>query len=148
MSSPTSASSSSLLAISSADFLPRGSSPFFFSGLRKRVQNLAKRALAGAVAEKAVVVLQFDIEAVDLHRWQPGGAVAGDARGCDDVFCHVAPALPDFAVTTAGEPIGFTGGAWRVATATACDGLKIRPKSLNFGRFLGLFALTHGIQRL
>src|SRR5580700_11404357 len=35
MSSPTSASSSVLLAIASADLLPRGSSPLFFSGLRR-----------------------------------------------------------------------------------------------------------------
>src|SRR5665213_2643925 len=34
MSSPTSASSSAFLLMASADLLPRGSSPFFFSGLR------------------------------------------------------------------------------------------------------------------
>ena len=40
--------------------------------LAQRVQDLAERALAGAVAEKALVVLQFDIEAVDVDRRQTG----------------------------------------------------------------------------
>src|SRR5664279_5624498 len=43
MSSPTSASSSAFFPISSADLLPRGSSPFFFSGLRN-VSSISRNA--------------------------------------------------------------------------------------------------------
>ena len=110
--------------ISSVDFLPKGSSPFFFSGLRSAVQDLAESALAGAVAEKTLVVLQFDIEAVDLDRRQPGGAVAGDARGRYGVFCHVAlsPCRISLA-TTGGEPIGFMEqGESRMATQRSANG--------------------------
>jgi hypothetical protein len=78
MSSPTSASSSAVLPMASVDLLPRGSSRLFFSGF------------AGAVAEKAVVVLQLEIEAVDVDRRQTGGAVRGDARCRDDIFGHFA----------------------------------------------------------
>ncbi len=49
--------------------------------LAQRVQDLAEGALAGAVAEKAIIVLQLDIEAVDLDRGKTGGAVPGDAGG-------------------------------------------------------------------
>ena len=58
--------------------------------LAQAVQDLAERALAGAVAEKTVVVLQLDIEAVHVHRRQAGGAVPGDAGGRDDIFSHFA----------------------------------------------------------
>src|ERR1700694_693114 len=43
MSSPTSASSSALLPIASADLVPRGSSPFFFNGLR-RLSRISRNA--------------------------------------------------------------------------------------------------------
>ena len=52
----------------------------FLQGLAQAVQHLAERALAGAIAEKAVIVLQLDIEAVHVHRGQTGRPVAGDAR--------------------------------------------------------------------
>ena len=71
----------SFLAISSGGFLPKRIVAVFLQRFAQAVENLAERALAGAVAEKAVLVLQFDVEAVDLDRRQPGGAVAGDARG-------------------------------------------------------------------
>ncbi len=60
-------------------------------GLAQRIQDLAERALAGAIAEKAVIVLQFDIEAVHLHGRQTGRAVAGDARCRYDIFSHFCP---------------------------------------------------------
>ena len=85
------------MLISSDGFLAEGIVAVFLQRLAQAVEDLAERALAGAVAEKALVVLQFDIEAVDLDRRQPGRAVAGDARGRYDVFCHVALPLPDFA---------------------------------------------------
>ena len=58
--------------------------------LAQAVQDLAESPLAGAVAEKAFVILQFDVETVDLDRRQAGGAVAGDARGRYGVVCHVS----------------------------------------------------------
>ncbi len=58
--------------------------------LTQRIQDLAERALAGAVAEKAVLVLQLDIETVHVDRRQSGGAVAGDARGRCCIFGHFA----------------------------------------------------------
>ena len=82
------------------------------SALRRPSRISAERALAGAVAEKAVVVLQFDIEAVDLHRRQPGSAVAGDARGGDDIFSHFAPAMPGMAGQRRGNPLV----SWRVGS--------------------------------
>ena len=60
----------------------------FLQRLAQAVQDLAESPLAGAVAEKALVVLQFDVEAVDLDRRQAGSAVAGDARGRYGIFSH------------------------------------------------------------
>ena len=58
-----------------------------FSRLAQRlsplVEDVPEGALAGAVPDKSFVVLQLDIEAVDLDRGQPGGAVGGDAGGRD-----------------------------------------------------------------
>src|SRR6266513_2693753 len=48
--------------------------------LAQRVQNLAERTLAGAVAEKAVIVLQLGIVAVDVYRRQAARTVLGDTR--------------------------------------------------------------------
>src|SRR5262245_27979520 len=66
-----------------------------FAGLAQRlapaVENLAKGALAGTVAEKTVLVLQFEIEAVDFDRRQPTGPVAGDPGGGNEVLSHDFP---------------------------------------------------------
>ena len=70
-------------------FFAQGIVAVFLQRLAQAVQDLAESPLAGAVAEKAFVVLQFDVETVDLDRRQAGGAVAGDARGRYGVFCHV-----------------------------------------------------------
>src|SRR5258706_743327 len=59
--------------------------------LTQRVQNLPERALAGAVAEKTVIILQLDIEAVHIYRRQTSGAVPGDAGGRCDIFSHFCP---------------------------------------------------------
>ncbi len=79
-------------------------------GFAQRIQDLAERTLAGAVAEIAVIVLQFDIEAVHLHGRQTGRAVAGDARCRYDIFSHFALARWEVPDTTAREPIGFMEG--------------------------------------
>src|ERR1700730_396340 len=63
----------------------------FFQWLAQAVQYLAERAFTGAVAEKALVVLQFDIVAVDVYRRQAGGAVPTDAGGRHCVFGHFCP---------------------------------------------------------
>ena len=77
-------------------FLAQGIVAVFLQRLAQAVQDLAEGPLAGAVAEKALVVLQLDVETVDLDRRQAGGAVAGDARGRYAVFCHVAQAPAGF----------------------------------------------------
>jgi hypothetical protein len=144
--------------MSSADLLPSGSSPFFLQRLAQRVQNLAEGALAGAVAEKAVIVLEFDIETVDVDRRQPGGAVAGDARGGYDLVSHFAPCHARNGRTTTREPIGFmerrtASGEWPVANRPVVHYSPLairlfRPKSRIFGRFFGQFSLTHGCHGL
>jgi hypothetical protein len=56
------------------------------------LQDVPKGALAGAVAEKAVLVLRFDVVAVDLHRGQMGGAVGGQGRRrCSGLIGHDDP---------------------------------------------------------
>ena len=56
--------------------------------LAPAVENLAERALRRPVAEETLVVLQFEIEAVDIDRGQPRGAVMGNARRGNDVLSH------------------------------------------------------------
>ena len=92
-------------------FFAQGIVAVFLQRLAQPVENLAEGALAGPVAEKTLVVLQLDVEAVDFNRRQPGRAVARDARGRYAVFCHIAlsPCRISLA-TTGGEPIGFNGG--------------------------------------
>jgi len=63
--------------------------------LAPTVENLAERALAGTVAEKAVLILQLDVETVDIDRWQPLAAVMGDARRCLDQLVRCHESLPD-----------------------------------------------------
>ena len=122
-------------------FLAQGIVAVLLQRLAQGFEDVSERALAGAVAEKSAFVLQFDIEAVDLHRRQPGGAVPGDARGCDAVFCHATPC-----------PAGFRGDNDRGTLWFHWVGLvpirPMRPKSFIFGRFLPVFSLTHGFQRL
>ena len=87
-------------------------------GLAQRVQDLAERALAGAVAEKAVIVLELDIEAVDVHRRQTGRAVAGDARGRYDIFSHFCPCPVGMSLAQRrGNPLVSWDGEWRIASS-------------------------------
>src|SRR3977135_2317288 len=89
----------------------------FLQRLAQRVQYLAEGALAGAVAQKALVVLQFEIIAVHVHRWQARGAVPGDARCHYEIFSHFRLAPWELLGTTAAEPVGFTGKnkpAWKM----------------------------------
>src|SRR5258708_5270478 len=118
-------------------FFPQGIVAVFLQRLAQGVQNCAKRPLAGAIAEKAVVVLQLDVETVDLHRRQPGGAVTGDARSRDGIFCHVAPTLPDFAGTTGREPFGFRRGEWRVANSEWERALPYSSRAIRHSPFSG-----------
>src|ERR1700752_2343237 len=78
------------------------------AGLAQRlapaVEDLAEGALAGAVAEKAVFVLQFEIEAVDVDRRQPTSPVAGDPGGGNEVLSHDFPARNECEETTGVEP--------------------------------------------
>src|SRR5262249_53402500 len=60
----------------------------FAQRLAPAVEDLAEGRLAGAVAEETVLVLQFDIEAVDIDGRQPAGAMAGDAGGGNEILSH------------------------------------------------------------
>ena len=64
------------------------------AGLAQRLapvlDDVAERALAGAVADEALVVLQLEIVAVDLDRRQAGRAVRGDSGKCCG-FSHEQP---------------------------------------------------------
>ena len=127
-----------------ADLLRRHVAERVLAGLAQRlapaVEDLAERALGGAVAEKPFVVLQFDVEAVDIDRGQARSAMMGDARGGNDVVSHAVPALPCCLPggTTAREPIGFTGHAGR-----AGEGRELRKsaKSFDFRPVFGLLCL-------
>src|SRR6185437_9862203 len=48
-------------------------------GLAPLVENVPEGGLAGAVAEKAFLVLELDIEAVDVDRRKAGGPVSGNS---------------------------------------------------------------------
>jgi len=91
-------------------FAAQGIVTAFLQRLAQAVQNPAERALAGAVAEKALLVLQLDIETVDVDRGQTGPAVAGDARRRDDIFGHCPYPRWKPECTTAVEPFGFRRG--------------------------------------
>ena len=83
--------------------------PFSCAGL---VHYPAERALAGAIAQKAVIVREFDIEAVDVHRRQTGCAVPGRYPG-DYVAISLQPFCPlpsGNRGTTGRRPIGFMRG--------------------------------------
>src|SRR6185437_11245981 len=63
----------------------------FAQGLAPAVEDLAESTLGGTVAHEALLVLQFDIEAVDIDRGQPAGPVVSDTRGNGgkDVLSHM-----------------------------------------------------------
>ena len=88
--------------------------------LAQPVEDVPKSTLAGPVAEKAVVVLQFDIEAVDVYRRQPRGAVTRDAGGRYGIICHIVQCpLPDFAGNNGQGTHWFHAGGegeWRMAS--------------------------------
>ena len=67
---------------------PNGSSPALRSGLRQFSMMSRERALAGAVAEEALVVLQLDIVAVDLDRRQARARHARRRSGKVLLFGH------------------------------------------------------------
>ncbi len=94
--------------------------------LAQSVQNPAKRALAGAITEKAVVVLEFDIETVNVDRRQPRSAVAGDARRGDDIFSHFYPCQSEFAGQRRGNPLVSLAGCRSVSGGKGAKMRQIR----------------------
>jgi hypothetical protein len=60
-------------------FLPERISARFTQRFPPSIENFPEGALAGAVSEESVLGLQFDVEAVDLHRRKARGAVSGNA---------------------------------------------------------------------
>ena len=112
--------------------------------LAQGLQDFSEGALAGAVADKALIVLQFDIEAVDVYRRQTRGAVTGDARGGCDFVSHLAPCPVKTAVTTSGEPIGFIGpvAIWLFGPDQTRSKGRKHQKYARFSPILASFALT------
>src|SRR3569833_2818460 len=49
-----------------------------FQRLAPGIENVLECALARAIAQKTVLVLQFDVVTIDLDRRQPGGSVISD----------------------------------------------------------------------
>src|SRR4051794_32944382 len=90
-----------------------------FQRLAPAVQDLAERALAGAVAQKPFVVLEFDIEAVEVDRRQARRTMPADAGGRYGVFGHVALARWRSAGQRRWNPLVSLGGEWRVANSEA-----------------------------
>ena len=65
------------------------------AGLPQRLppflEDVAEGTLAGLVSEESLLVLQFEVEAVDLHQWEARGAVSGDAGRRDRSVGHPDP---------------------------------------------------------
>lgn len=59
--------------------------------LAQVLDDLLECALAGAIAEKPVAVLDLDIECIHVYRWQTLGTVIPDTNGRQIFFSHVAP---------------------------------------------------------
>src|SRR6202012_2633800 len=95
------------------------------------VEDLAKGPLAGAIAEKAVIVLQLDIEAVDVDRRQTGSAMPPDADGRQCVLSHFSPA----GCLCWGQPPGNPLVSWPWPGQPGFA--RLAPQPLDFGGFLG-----------
>ena len=106
-------------------FFAQGIVAVFLQRLAQPVENLAEGALAGAVAEKALVVLQFDIEAVDFNRRQPGARRGARCRWSLRCLLPCCPKpLPDFAGDNGRGTHWFHGRAsseWRAANGRAAS---------------------------
>ena len=78
-----------------ADVFGRFLAEWIFAGFAQRlppfVQDIPESALADAVPQESIVILQFDVEAVDIHGGEPGCAVGGDARCRDRFIRHCEP---------------------------------------------------------
>src|SRR5262245_33854058 len=113
-----------LLADLVGGFVPEGILPGLAQRLAPAVENLAEGALARTVADKAVLVLELDVEAVDIDRRQPGRPMAGNSCDGNYVFSHICPGpAGNPRWTTGGEPFGFTPG---IAAATRLGAAKSR----------------------
>jgi hypothetical protein len=56
--------------------------PYFAQSGAPVLDNVSKRALAGAIAEKPFVVLELHVIAVDIDGGQAPRAMGGDGRQC------------------------------------------------------------------
>ena len=65
----------------------------FAQRLAPILDDLPERALTGAVADKTLVVFDFDIVAVEVDLRQPAGAMRRDLRRGDSLFGH--PRFPN-----------------------------------------------------
>ncbi len=121
-----------------------------FAGLAQRLaeifEDVLKGAFAGAVAQKPVVVLEFDVVTVDVHGRQPRGPVIADSGGRQRVLGHISVPLACWRVITAGEPDGFAGRAPQLFRKP--QRRENRAKRLINGPFSGHFFLTHSLLRL
>ena len=79
--SPRASNSSSFVFVSSSlSSSPSGSSPALRKAVCGVLDHVPKRALAGAIADEALVVLELDVVAVDVDGGQPPRTVSGDGR--------------------------------------------------------------------
>ena len=91
---------------------PNGSLPASTQGLAPVLDDVAEGALAGAIAEKTLVILQLDIVAVDNDRRQAGGAMRYGGRHRGLVGHYMVS-------STAGRAVGGQPGiSWKVSP---CD---------------------------
>src|SRR5579872_4616883 len=78
-----------------------------FERLAQIVEDFAEGALGCAVAEEAVLVLQFDIEAIHVHGRQTGRPVPPNSGTRQNVLGHLTPAKCMNDGTTLGKGDSF-----------------------------------------
>src|SRR6185312_6353363 len=126
----TSASSSSLFGISPALFLPRGSSPFFFSGLRKPSRILRKAPLLARSPRKPSSSFNSTLKlstSTDGRRVAPWRAMPVVVM----VSSAMSPEpLPDFAGDNGRGTHWFHGGEWRMGVANRGPPARYSPRAL------------------
>src|SRR5882762_1167061 len=99
--------SSTFLLILSEGSSPNGSSPDFFSGLRQRSKILRNAPLLARSPKNpsssfsSILKLSTSTDGRRVAPWW--------AKPVVTISSAMDPAQPDFADTTVGEPIGFTG---------------------------------------
>src|SRR6516162_4227393 len=111
----------------------------FLERLAQVLEDLAERTLAGAVADETVLVLQFDVETVHIHRRQPGCPVPAETGGIQYFLGHAVPARYRKTGQRIGQAVGFTEGSLKPGKGSKSAGIRA---------VLARFSLTRASQRL